>query len=96
MNTPNTELPTVERIKQRAKKLKKEMGISHSAALTQISNTYGFDNWTDFQKELKKGEHANLPTPPPTTDFVAYDDIDMNENDYELLDLERIEELPTD
>lgn len=95
MNTPNTDLPTVERIKQRAKKLKKEQGISHSEALTQISNTYGFDSWTNFQKQLKNNEHAKLPTPSPTTAFVAYDDVKMSDSDYALLDLERTEDLPS-
>ncbi|MBA5764595.1 hypothetical protein H2O73_19735 [Vibrio sp. 404] len=96
MNTPNTNLPSVERIKQRAKKLKKELGITHTEALRVISNTFGFNSWEAFQNELKKNDHADLATPPPTTEFVAYDDVIMSDHDYDELDHERVEELPFD
>lgn len=95
MNTPNTDLPTIKRVKQRAKKLKKELGIPHSEALAVISSSYGFKSWGEFQKELKKNEHAEQPTPLPTTDFVSHDDVEMSEVDYDLLEQERIEDLPS-
>ncbi|CDU13667.1 conserved hypothetical protein [Vibrio coralliirubri] len=88
--------PTAERIKQRAKKLRKELGITHSEALKQISLTYGFQDWASFQKELKKNEHSSLPTPSSTIEFIADGDVDMSDKDYEDLDKERSEDLPSD
>ncbi|EKA4522433.1 hypothetical protein O1D11_001050 [Vibrio cholerae] len=94
MAIPDSNLPTVQRIKQRAKKLKKELGITHSEALSIVSHTFGYQDWASFQKELKKSAHAKLPSISPTTEFVAYDDVDMNSEDYESLDQERTEDLP--
>jgi len=66
MNKPNIDLPTINRIKQRAKKLKSELNISHSEALKNISAEYGFSSWNLFQDELKKHEQAKAPTPTPS------------------------------
>lgn len=54
-----TNLPTIDRIKQRAKELKKEHEITHSEALKRISASFGFKDWSSFQKELKKKEQSN-------------------------------------
>ena len=96
MSKTNTNFPTINRIKQRAKKLKKERGISHSEALTIISIEYGFKDWLSFQKELKKNEQAQLPTLSPSTLFTEDYDVEMSEEDYELLDQEREDDLPID
>ncbi len=93
MTKQNANLPTINRIKQRAKKLKKERNISHSEALLLISNEYGFSNWKSFQEELKKNEQAKAPTPPPSMTFIAYDDVEMNDADYDVLDQERVGDL---
>ena len=93
MINDNTTLPTIRRIKQRATKLKKELNIKHSEALLQISNEYGFSDWKSFQEALKNREQAKAPTPPPSTTFVEYDDVEMSDDDYELLDQEREAEL---
>ncbi|MEZ8696733.1 MvaI/BcnI family restriction endonuclease [Vibrio lentus] len=89
-------MPSIGRIKQRAKKLKKERNITHSEALTEISISLGFKDWPTLQDELKKNEHAKIPIPSPTTTFVEYDDIEMDDDDFELLDQERVNDLPTD
>ena len=96
MTNHNTNLPTINRIKQRAKQLKKERNIPHSEALLQISNEYGFSNWKSFQEELKTNEQAKAPTPQPSTTFVEYDDVEMSDDDYEVLDQEREAELAED
>jgi hypothetical protein len=93
MTNHNTDLPTINRIKQRAKKLKKELNTSHSDALQLISSEYGFSNWKSFQEDLKKNEHAKAPTPPPSMTFIEYDDVEMNDDDYHVLDQEREEDL---
>ena len=89
MTNRNKDLPTINRIKQRAKKLKNDRNISHSEALKQISSDYGFSDWQSFQEELKKVEQAKPPVPEPSMTFVEYDDVDMNNEDYEVLDQER-------
>ncbi len=89
MTKKNTNLPTINRVQQRAKKLKKELNISNNAVLDLISNNYGFSNWKLFKEELTKNEQAKAPTPPPSMTFVEYDDVEMNDNDYDVLDQER-------
>jgi hypothetical protein len=94
MTNHNTPLPTIRRIKQRAAKLKKKLNIPHLEALQKISNEYEFSNWNLFQEELKKIEQAKAPTPAPSTKFIEYDDVEMNDDDYDLLDRERGVDLP--
>jgi len=94
MNKSKTDLPTTNRIKQRAKKLKKDKGISHSEALDVISIEYGFSNWVSFQDELKKLEQARVSISAPSNRFTEYEDVEMNDEDYDVLDQERDGELP--
>tara|TARA_R110002167_G_scaffold97758_2_gene257739 strand:- start:25299 stop:26744 length:1446 start_codon:yes stop_codon:yes gene_type:complete len=94
MNKSKTDLPTTNRIKQRAKKLKKDKGISHSEALDAISIEYGFNNWISFQEELKKVEQARVSIPAPSNTFAEYEDVEMSDEDYDVLDHEREDELP--
>lgn len=93
MANHNIDLPTISRVKQRTKKLKKEQNISHSEGLLLISNEYGFSDWKSFQEELKSNEQAKAPTPQPSITFVEYDDVEMNDDDYGVLDQEREVEL---
>lgn len=94
MNNSKIDLPTINRIKQRAKQLKKDKGISHSEALDVISIEYGFNNWVSFQEKLKKAEQARVSIPTPSNIFTEYDDVEMNDEDYYVLDQEREDELP--
>ena len=96
MTNHNITQPTINRVKQRAKKIKKELNVSHSEALLLISNEHGFSNWNLFQEELKNNEQAKAPTPQPSITFVEYDDVDMSDDDYEVLDQEREIELTED
>jgi hypothetical protein len=96
MTNYNSNLPTINRIKQRAKQLKKEQGISNTAALEQLSQNYNFPNWKLFKEELTKNEQAKAPIPPPSVIFVEYDDVEMTDDDYEVLDQEREAELTED
>ena len=91
MNNPK--LPTMSRVKQRAKTLKKEKGIRHTEALDLISNEYGFSNWLDFQEALKQNEQTKIPTPIPSNNFVAHDDVEMTDEDFDILEKERTEDL---
>ncbi|MEI8623487.1 hypothetical protein P4S67_02790 [Pseudoalteromonas sp. B137] len=89
----NSKLPTMGRIKQRAKSLKKEKSIRHTEALDFISNEYGFSNWLDFQEALKQHEQTKIPTPAPSNNFVAHDDVEMTDEDFDILEEERTEDL---
>jgi hypothetical protein len=93
MNTSNTKLPTVSRITQRAKGLRKSKGISHKAALTEISRQYGFASWDLFKAELVNKAQTTTPVPPPSINFVADEDVDMDDEDYEVFDKERYVDL---
>lgn len=41
------------RLKKSAKKLKKSLGISHSAALTEIANSQGYSDWRELNDNLR-------------------------------------------
>lgn len=43
---------TLEYIKRQAKKVKKERGITHTAALEFVSKQLGFDSYKDFLKSF--------------------------------------------
>lgn len=87
-------LPTCNRVSQRAKKLKKELGIPHTEALERISNEYGYNNWHDFQCEIERQKIENTPIPQLSLNFVSDEDIDMSNDDYDSLDQEREHDLP--
>lgn len=96
MSTLGKNLPTLNRIKQRAKNLKKENGISHTQALDLISQEYGFKSWIDLQHNKSKDEQVKHPTPDPSIKFAEDEDITMSSEDFELFDNERSEELTFD
>ncbi|MGF1681035.1 MvaI/BcnI family restriction endonuclease [Photobacterium minamisatsumaniensis] len=83
------QLPTRSRVTQRAKKLKKELNITHKEALKSISAEYGFANWHDFQQAIEKKNLADTPTPQLSLGFVSDDDVEMSNDDYDDLDKER-------
>ena len=91
-----TQLPTLDRVRQRAKKLKNQLKIKHSQALEQICLEYGYENWSSFQSALRENEQSRLPTPSPSLMFVESEDVDMDEDDYKSLDAERSTDLPMD
>jgi len=41
-------LPSIKRLKQRAKAIKKAQSIKNSQALNIVANQYGFDRWLDL------------------------------------------------
>lgn len=96
MSQSNKKFPSIKRIKQRAKAVKKEQRISHSQALEVISTEYGFKDWLSFHQELKQNEQSYPPIIAPSTHFVENEDVEMNDEDYETLDQERVDDLPSD
>lgn len=50
---PNVLSPVqLERLRREAKKLKRELGITHSEALDRIAARYGFANWSQLAKHI--------------------------------------------
>ncbi|WP_258102399.1 glyoxalase superfamily protein [Vibrio campbellii] len=93
MSKDKKSLPTISRLKQRAKALKKAQNISHSEALNKLSHEHGFQSWSDLNEFLVEQEQTSIPTPTPSTTFVKYDDVSMSEKDFAVLDKERSTEL---
>jgi len=61
---------TADNIKFRARKLKKELGITYTEALNQLSTQYGYSNWEHLQNVIKQGNVAEVkphetPLPEP-------------------------------
>lgn len=86
-------LPSIHRLKQRAKQLKKENQISHAQALNLISKEYGYENWSLLLQVLSEKKQILRTIPEPSNNFVADGDVDMNDEDYQLLDRERTDDL---
>ncbi|KXI26776.1 MvaI/BcnI family restriction endonuclease [Paraglaciecola hydrolytica] len=96
MSSHPSDLPSINRIQQRAKALKKKEGISQAQAYQKISEEYGFTSWPKFREELKKKERSKTTIQLPSIDFVMDEDVEMTEQDFESLDNERSSELPED
>ncbi|WP_291087479.1 YozE family protein [Flavobacterium sp. BFFFF1] len=48
------QIPTLDYIKRQAKKLRKELGITHTEALENVAKQYGFANWINCQRTLNQ------------------------------------------
>lgn len=59
MEGSNNRLPSISRLKQRAKKLKKEKGITHAKALELLSKELGYESWSDLLKEYESTEEQS-------------------------------------
>lgn len=92
----NHNLPTMGRLKQRAKKLKKEKGLSQTQAYAELSKQYGFPSWDRLRKAVHANEGVKQYLPPPSLNFTADEDVVMTDEDYEILDTERSSSLAMD
>lgn len=59
MEGSNNQLPSISRLKQRAKKLKKEKNISHAKALELLSKELGYESWSELLKEYELTEEQS-------------------------------------
>lgn len=94
MKSLNSDLPTLNRLRQRAKQLKKNLGISQSQAYSKLSNQYGFESWKAMLSAVQKAKDKKQKLPAPSTNFTVDDDVEMTEGDYAALDRERKSDLP--
>lgn len=53
MSDKSSTLPSEKRLKERAKKLKKDQGIKQSLALDTVAQEYGFANWLEYKKSIE-------------------------------------------
>lgn len=84
---------SLNRLKQRAKDRKKELGIKHAEALKVISYEQGFSSWKELQESYNVREQAQLPIPFPSLNFTADVDVDMSVDDFYTLEQERHTDL---
>ncbi|MGO4998793.1 MvaI/BcnI family restriction endonuclease [Oceanisphaera sp. W20_SRM_FM3] len=84
---------SLNRLKQRAKDRKKELGIKHADALKAISYEEGFSSWKELQESYTVREQAQLAIPFPSLNFTADVDVDMSVEDFDTLDQERHTDL---
>ncbi|EGU44864.1 MvaI/BcnI family restriction endonuclease [Vibrio splendidus] len=85
--------PSLSRFKQSAKSIKKEFGISQTEALNLVSKKYGFNNWAECNQYYIDLELAAKKIPAPTANFVEDGDIEMSEDDYDIYENERSQDL---
>lgn len=86
-------LPTEKRIKERARILAREQGIKLNKSLHNIAVSYGFTEWKQLAKEIRKERLLDTPIPTPSLEFTADLDVVMTEEDFELLDQERNKDI---
>lgn len=51
---------SIESLKRKAKKLKKEQGVSHAKALDTMARSLGFGTWSLLMKNSEDGENINV------------------------------------
>lgn len=92
MTSRNSYLPPLNRLKQRAKQLKKTANISQAEAYSQISKHYGYPTWNAMLSSLRAAEDVKQNIPSPSINFTGDDDVNMTEEGYEALGGERTAE----
>ncbi|MBC3616597.1 MvaI/BcnI family restriction endonuclease [Vibrio metschnikovii] len=90
---PKKSLISVKTAKKDAKDKKKKLGLKHAEALDIVAKEHGFENWKAYLKEATANQQAQISIPSPSTTFVEYEDVEMSEDDYEILDSEREDDL---
>ena len=85
---------SVNRLRQEAKALSKNQGISHAAALELVARSQGFANWKAILNVSDESRVAKQPTPPISTDFIKNEEISLNAEDLHIE--ERSADLPVD
>lgn len=83
-----------KRLKQLAKKLKKELGIKHAEALELAATQNGFESWQKAVDYYKTQELAAVAVPSVSTSFAESGEVELTEDDFVLLDTERVADLP--
>jgi hypothetical protein len=95
MSDHSQALPSLKRLKQKAKEIKKDKGIQHSDALDLVAQEYGYITWLELKDVLDKQVILASPTPQPSLNFVEDGDIPMSDSDYDTYDKERSKDLDT-
>lgn len=72
---------SVARLRQEAKALGKQKGISHTAALELIARSYGFPNWKAVLNVSNESRAVNQPKSNAPNDFVGGEDVSPEKGD---------------
>lgn len=86
----------LDRLKQQAKKLKKEKNISQAEALDTIARENKYSNWKAIIRANDRQKLENIPTPPVSLKFLESEDIEFDCVDEELLKKERTLDINED
>src|SRR5690554_6906834 len=86
-------LPSLRRLKQKAKLIKKDKRITHSEALNLLAIEYGYKNWAEVKNTLEDMDAINTPVPDVSLHFVEDEEVSMSEEDFSNLDQERSKDL---
>ena len=57
----------IENLKREAKKLRKQLNITHSAALDILAERHGYKNWSLLERASNRTAHEGTATPVPPT-----------------------------
>lgn len=85
--------PYIARLKKQAKCLKKQNDFTSTQALDHVAKQNKYSNWKALLRDFDKNQKIKIPTAKVSTTFVGSDDIELDEEDYELLTKERKDEL---
>jgi len=80
----SSSIPSEKRLKDRAKVLKKQLGIKQTEALNIVVKEFGYNSWFEYTDASKMHSALALPTPSPSLEFIETGDIPMSNNDYDL------------
>ena len=83
--------PDVERLKQKARKLKRDKSIPHTQALDEVAKDVGFNHWHD----VVKSNSLIIPAEKAIADGVVMafdikDGMDIDTSDGILVELQRL------
>lgn len=84
-------IPSEKRLKDRAKVLKKQLGIKQNEALNIVIKEFGYNSWIEYTDASKLRSALALPTPTPSLGFIETSDIPITDND--LYEQERDDKL---
>lgn len=85
-----------KRLRQSAKKLKLELGITHAQALDKVAQQFGFPNWQKVVGELKNQALKGIEFPAISNYVAETDEVSITDSDFILLETEQVADLPFD
>ncbi|MEX6115767.1 MvaI/BcnI family restriction endonuclease, partial [Providencia stuartii] len=83
----------LKKLKNQAKKIKKEKNIPHADALEVVARSNGFGNWKAVVKACDTDASIKTPTPNISQTFIDDPDVILDDDDQQLVQQERAEDI---